>query len=137
MKEKFAGVNETLIELISGIILYGIVCQIVILIFWIDEWTYSTGLWIGVVTAIITAINMCSGIEKALDFDEATASKKMQAQSIIRYVAILIILTLSAVTGIANPLTAFIGIMGLKVAAYLQPFTHKLFIRLFGKKAES
>ena len=32
-------------------------------------------------------------------------------------------------SGIGNPVVAFLGIMGLKVAAYLQPFTHKLFRR--------
>ncbi len=137
MKEKIAGANKTLLELISGIFIYGIICQIIGGILVEDKLGYSSGLWIGIVTAVAAAVHMWHSLDRALDFDEGTAGKKMQAQSIVRYVVIVIIMGLTMINGVTNPLAAFLGIMSLKVAAYLQPFTHKLLIRFFSKeKAE-
>ena len=36
-----------------------------------------------------------------------------------------------AVTDVMNPLIVFMGYMSLKVTAYLQPITHKLYNKLF------
>ena len=138
MKEKIADVNKTLLELLAGIFVYGIICQVVGFVLVEDRFSYSTGLWIGIITAIAAAIHIWKSLDRALDFDEGTAGKKMQAQSVIRYVIIVIIMGLTMINGVTNPLAAFLGIMGLKVAAYLQPFTHKLLIRFFrGQKPES
>lgn len=137
MKEKIAGVNKTLLELILGIFIYGIICQVIGSLLVEDKFSYSSGLWIGIATAVAAAIHMWFSLDRALDFDEGTAGKKMQAQSVVRYVVIVIIMGLTMINGVTNPLAAFLGIIGLKVAAYLQPFTHKLLIRFFRKeKAE-
>jgi len=134
MREKIAGVNKTLLELIAGIFIYGLLCQIIGLIFTKDAAGYSSGLWIGIVTAVAAALHMWRSLDRSLDLDEGTAGKKMQMQSIIRYTVIVIIMGLTMINGFTNPLAAFLGIMGLKVAAYLQPFTHKLLFRFYGKK---
>ena len=137
MKEKIVGVNRTLLELIFGIFFYGIICQVIGGLLVEDKLSYSSGLWIGIITAVAAAIHMLYSIERVLDFDEGTSQKKMQAQSIIRYAGIVIIMGIVMINGVTSPLAAFLGLMGLKVAAYLQPFTHKLLIRFFRKeKAE-
>lgn len=135
MREKIAGANKTLLELITGILIYGLLCQIIGLIFVEEKAAYSSGLWIGIMTAVAAALHMWHSLDVSLDYDENTASKKMQAQSIIRYVVIVLIMGFTMINGFTNPLAAFLGIMGLKVAAYLQPFTHKLLFR-FLKKGE-
>ena len=138
MKEKIAGVNKTLIELLIGILLFGCICQIIGAFFVKEIASYSSGLWIGIVTALATAVHMYRSLDRALDLDADSAGKKIRAQSIIRYVFIVIIMGITMINGYTNPLAAFLGIMGLKVAAYLQPFTHKLIIRFFAKeKAEN
>lgn len=137
MREKIAGINRTLIELLFGILVYGIICQITGVFFVNEKAAYSSGLWVGVITAAAAAVHMWWSIDRGLDYDENTASKKIQAQSIIRYVGIVIIMGFTMVNGITNPLAAFLGVMGLKVAAYLQPFTHKLLIRFSKGKAEN
>ncbi len=131
MREKIAGVNKTLWELILGILLYGCICQIIGLFFVENKFSYSTGLWVGLLTAVAAAIHMWWSLDRALDLDEGTAGKKLQAQSIVRYAIIVMVMAITMISGVTNPLAAFLGIMGLKVAAYLQPFTHKLIIRFF------
>jgi len=134
MKEKIAGINKTLIELLTGILLFGIICQIIGAFFVKEPAPYSSGLWIGIVTAMAAAVHMYRSLDRALDLDADSAGKRIQMQSIIRYVFIVIIMGITMVNGYTNPLAAFLGIMGLKVAAYLQPFTHKLIIRFFAKE---
>ena len=134
MREKIAGVNKTLLELIAGILIYGLLCQIIGLVFVEEKDAYSSGLWIGIVTAVAAALHMWHSLDVSLDYDENTASKKMQTQSIIRYVVIVLVMGLTMINGLTNPLAAFLGIMGLKVAAYLQPFTHKLLFRFWKEK---
>ena len=131
MREKIAGVNKTLWELILGILLYGCICQIIGLFFVENKFSYSTSLWVGLLTAVAAAIHMWWSLDRALDLDEGTAGKKLQAQSIVRYAIIVMVMAITMISGVTNPLAAFLGIMGLKVAAYLQPFTHKLIIRFF------
>jgi hypothetical protein len=41
----------------------------------------------------------------------------------------LIVFLFFCLTDIAYPLAVFLGIMGLKAGAYLQPFTHKYLFR--------
>lgn len=135
MREKIAGVNKTLLELIAGILIYGLLCQIIGLVFVEEKDAYSSGLWIGIVTAVAAALHMWHSLDVSLDYDESTAGRKMQMQSIIRYVVIVLVMGLTMINGFTNPLAAFLGIMGLKVAAYLQPFTHKLLFR-FRKEKE-
>lgn len=138
MKEKIAGVNKTLIELLMGIMLYGIVCQAAGAFLADRPAYYSSGLWVGIITAMAAAVHMYRGIDRALDLEEDSAGKKMQMYSIIRYIGIVTVMGITMVNGYTNPLAAFLGIMGLKVAAYLQPFTHKLIIRFLAKeKTES
>ena len=55
----------------------------------------------------------------------------MTKYNIIRYLAIVASMGFVMISGFANPLSAFLGLMGLKVAAYLQPFTHKICIKFY------
>lgn len=136
MKEKIAGIIEskTVLELIAGILAYAFLCQIIGLFFVTETASYSAGLWIGTAAAVFSAIHMWWTLDTALDYDEKTAQKKMSMHNIIRYLVIVIILGLLMTSRAGNPLAAFLGIMGLKVAAYIQPFTHKLCTRFFATK---
>ncbi len=117
--------NETLKEMLCGMAAYGVIGQIVILLF-IKGVGVSLGWWIGVLTAMGCAYQMWWGLDRALDLPEQDASKKMMTYSILRYVAIVAIMAVVMITEIANPLAAVFGIFALKAGAYLQPFMHKL-----------
>ncbi|MGN0376425.1 MAG: hypothetical protein ACI4ED_02200 [Suilimivivens sp.] len=133
MKALILKMNRTLFELETGILIFGIICQLVILPFE-ERADYSTGLWIGILTALFAAWHMWRGLDRGLDLGEKGAVSYLGRQNIIRYVLIVIILILTAVTGLGNPLTAFIGVMGLKVSAYMQPFTGKISKLLYGEE---
>lgn len=126
-KEK---IDATLFDLCLGIFLYGIVCQIVIL-FFSRELQYSIGLWVGVLLGILGSIHMWWSLNRGLDMAAKDAMKTVGANSIIRYFVLVAAMCLLWLSGAANPLLAFLGYMGMKAAAYMQPVTRKISFKLF------
>ena len=133
MKEKITRINRTLFELETGILLFGGVCQLFVFLVK-DKPAYSLGLWIGVLTAMASAFHMWWTLDRALDLDEKAAVKRMGSHNILRYFFITLILTLTAVSRIANPLSAFLGIMSLKVSVYMQFITKKISYLIYGEE---
>ncbi len=129
MRKKLAQLSDVLPGLWVGVLLYGVLCEIVGLIFVSDRVFYTIGLLVGIICALFMATHMAWSLNQALDLGEGDAVKKMQVHNILRYVVVVIVFFLLLYTKLGNPLAAFLGVMGLKVAAYLQPFTHKFFRR--------
>lgn len=129
-------INPVLPELILELILYGLVIQFGGVWFVEDKLRYSTGLWIGIAVAAAMAINMAVVILDTVELmAEKRASRKSAIFSAIRYVLVVAAFVLTGIFDLGNLITMFLGVMGLKVAAYLQPFTHK-FITKYGKNKE-
>ncbi|MCI8300587.1 MAG: hypothetical protein HFI69_09580 [Lachnospiraceae bacterium] len=129
-------INPVLPELLAGILLYGIVLQLTGMWFVDDRQQYAAGLWAGIVLAMGMAVNMAVVILDAVD---AMASKGAAVRtglwSVLRYVVIV-----GAFAGVwyfeaGNLLVMFLGLMGLKVSAYLQPFLHKIILQIQKRSA--
>lgn len=123
MKRK---INETLAELMIGIFLWGIFWQAAGVWFVSDKVSCSLGLWLGVLTAELCALHMYRSLDRALDLSEKDAQKYMTSRSMMRYGLIIAALLVLMITEAGNPLCCFLGVMGLKAAAYLQPLLHKV-----------
>lgn len=129
-------INPALPELLTGILLYGLVLQLTGVWFVDDKLQYSMGLWIGIALAMGMAVNMAVVILDAVD---AMASKGTAVRtglwSVLRYVV-----AVGAFIGVwyfkaGNLLVMFLGLMGLKVSAYLQPFLHKIILQIQKRSA--
>ena len=127
MKRMFR--DETLQEMLLAMPMFGLVCQITIIWFVEDKSGYSLGLWVGILTAACMAIHMNKSLETAFRYDESTAQKIVVKNNLIRYSCVVVICFLVMKSGFMNPLATFLGLMALKVSAYVQPFTHKLIRR--------
>ena len=133
--KRFFQMSDVLDELLVGILFFGLLCQILIIIFLDGSGGYySVGLWIGVALALAGALHMTWSLDKALDIEPEGAIRKMRSYSLLRYAAVLIVLGVLMILNTASPLTAFLGLMGLKVSAYLQPVCHRIFVKLGLKK---
>ncbi len=129
LRAKLRDINDSLPALFLGILAFGFLAEIIPVWFVDDKAGYTAGLLIGVATALFSAWHMAWSLDRAFDCDEGTATKRMQKYSALRYGVQLIVLGVLIATGIGNPLAAFLGMFGLKVSAYLAPFTDKLFRR--------
>lgn len=133
MKEKITKINRTLFELMTGIVLFGVFCEIIML-FLGAKAQDSIGLWIGTFVAIFSAWHMWYTLDKGLDLSEGDSGKYIASRASIRYIIIVVVLVLVGVTGIGNVLTTFIGVMGLKIGAYAQPFTKRISRLIYGEE---
>lgn len=127
--KRLGEVNDSLPDLFTGILIFGLLAELVPVWFVNDKAGYTIGLVIGIISALFVAWHMAWTLDKAFSYDEETATRQLQKGSALRYGAQLVVLGILMVTGFGNPLAAFLGMWGLKVSAYLSPFTHKLFRR--------
>ncbi|MDR2889334.1 MAG: ATP synthase subunit I [Lachnospiraceae bacterium] len=126
--EKIKKIDTTLVEIWVGIVFFGVLCQLTVVWFLHDKVGYSLGLWLGILLALLSALHMWWSITRYLDHG-TDAPRVATKDNLIRYAVITVAMVLVMVTGVAQPLAFFLGLMGLKVAAYLRPITHKLLRR--------
>lgn len=117
--------NKTLRQLIIGIFIFGIIIQALVLLFTNNILYNSLGLWIGILTSVFCSVHMAYGIEIAVMLDEKSAITYTRKYTVIRYLAMCIILIVVGVIDFASPVMLIIGFMGLKAGAYLNPIINK------------
>lgn len=117
--------NQALPGLLLGIAGFGVLCQAVGFFLVSDKADFSIGLWIGILTAIFMAFHMAFSLNATVERDEKGAQASAIRQNMIRYFVVVIIFAMLMITRLGNPLAAFVGVMGLKVSAYVQPMFSK------------
>lgn len=130
-------IDETLKELLLAILVFEIVAQIAGLIAVAiflkgGVLKYTLGLWIGAMLAFASAYHMWWSIDRNLSVNadnEGGARAFAIKQNLIRYAVILLVFLGVCLTTFSYPLAAFLGIMGLKAGAYLQPLVRKVMHR--------
>jgi hypothetical protein len=129
--------NTTLKELIAGAAAYCLVWEVILLILTERKLYHSIGLLAGLIICVVLAVNMAQSIDVAVHLNEKGARAYIQKKASLRYIIVCAAVVLLALSDIGNPLTFFAGIMGLKIGAYMQPFTHKIFEKISNKRGES
>ena len=129
--------NTTLKELIAGAAAYCIVWEVFLLILTERKLYHSIGLLAGLIICVVLAVNMAQSIDVAVHLNEKGARAYIQKKASLRYIIVCAAVVLLALSDTGNPLTFFAGIMGLKIGAYMQPFTHKIFEKIRNKRGET
>lgn len=125
------GVTRTLLELMCGILIFELVCLLAGIWFVPQKEECALGLFLGTVTALGMAFHLSWTYDRYLGLPEKIAARKIMVWALVRYFAVAAVLFGILFSGIANPLTAFVGIMGLKIGAYLQPLIHKVTVKKY------
>lgn len=125
MKKKISSMNQVLKELLIGILFFGICVQVFLLFLTAEKGFHSAGLWIGIATAAGMALHMQYAIDKALELGESGVQAYITKAYAIRTLAVMLVFGITVYFKIGGLFSCFFGIMSLKVAAYIQPFTHK------------
>lgn len=124
--------NDALPGLVAGIVIYGMLVQVLGVWFVEDKIGYSVGLWYGIIMAIGMAVNMAAMIyDSVLEDVGKRANYRVIAKSVFRYVVVVILFFILGYFNFGNLFTAFLGVLGLKISAYMQPLLGKTGNRLF------
>lgn len=119
--------NDALPGLVLGILLYGVLCQLIGMWFVSDKWSYSIGLWYGVIIAVGMAINLASVIYDSVTLgDTKGANRRIIAKSILRYVVVVVLFFILGCFKFGNLFAALLGVLGLKLSAYAQPLLGRI-----------
>ena len=121
-------INDALPGLVAGIILYGIIIQITGVWFVEDRVSYSIGLWYGITIAIGMVI-----FDSVTIYGEENANRRIIMKSVMRYAVVVILFFILGYFKFGSLYTALIGILGLKVSAYVQPLFQKIAGKLSGR----
>ena len=120
--------EDTLKELLIGILIFGVVAQLGGMFFVESILRYTVGLWIGIILALACAYHMWWSINRNMTLNagnEGAARTFAIKNNLIRYAVILLVFVIVCLTDFAYPLAAFLGIMGLKAGAYVQPIVSR------------
>jgi ABC-type polysaccharide transport system permease subunit len=118
--------NDALPGLVYGILIYGVAVELIGVWFVSDKLRFTTGLCIGIAVACGMAINMAIVLRDATDtLGENRAQMKIIMKSVLRYLIVVVVFFVMMKFDLGNIYSAFIGVIGLKVSAYLQPAAHK------------
>ncbi len=115
-----------LVELGVGLVFYGIIVQIIL--FFIPEnlMELTMGLWAGIILAAGMSFHMKRTIEDALDIGTTGAEKHLKKNSALRMLVVMLLICMFIYFDIGNMYSLFVGVFGLKISAYLQPYIYKL-----------
>lgn len=119
--------NRSQIKQMIGIIAaFGIIAAVFEIIF-AKKIIYSLlGLLIGCLLAVYMLVYMNMILEKSMGFEAKAVERYIVKHSVIRYFSIVIVFGAVCITNIADPIACFIGLIGLKISAYLQPVVSRL-----------
>lgn len=112
-------------EMWIGIAVWGLFCGLAAIWCFPDRVRFLSGLLLGCLLASAGVFHMWKVLDRALDLGEG-AQKYLTARSLGRYAVFVLVFLVLALTKWADPFAAFLGLMGMKIAAYLQPLVHKL-----------
>ena len=127
--------DNTLIELLAGIVCIGVLEQVTLLLFFENYLYNAIGVWCGILVSVICAIHMKRSIEDAVDLGDTERATKHATKGYITRMAITAVLVGAVLYfEVGNPITVLAGVFALKLAAYMQPFMHKVFLKLQEKK---
>lgn len=127
-------INDALPGLVLGIVLYGAALQLIGVWFVVDKLGYSIGLWYGIAIAVGMAINLANVIFDSVTLDGGkNANRRIIAKSVLRYVVVVILFFILGYFQFGNLFMALIGVLGLKISAYMQPLLQRAANKLSGR----
>ena len=125
--------RKTIREVLLGMAVYLLVASVPVLIFTNDKVKGEGGLLMGGAAAVLMLFSMKWSITKAMHMQKGH-SPYLGFTSVARMLIVVALLGVIGWTGWLNLVTTFIGLLSLKLATYMQPFTEKLIAKATIKK---
>lgn len=126
--------NETLFDLIFGCIVYSVVFEAIGLSVVENKGSYSMGLLLGTAVAIGLSVSMYRSLNRCLMMTEHQARRNMVFGTLFRAVVILLAAWIGMRSGYFSFPGIIIGILGLKISAYLHAYTNVYITKKLYKK---
>lgn len=117
--------NEALPGLLLGILIYGVIEELIGIWFVKDRISFTMGVLIGIGCAAGMGIHIAWILSESVRTG-GTATKRMAFYSALRYIVVVLIFFAMMYFHLGSFYAAFIGVFSLKISAYAQPLIGKL-----------
>lgn len=108
--------------LIVYMVLFSVVVECIGLFIVKNKWSFTIGIAFGLIFSLLKLMLMKNSIKKSLYMNEGKAQTYANVQYLIRYILTGIVLVVAALEPTISLLGVFIGLMSMKVGAYMQYF---------------
>lgn len=115
-----------MIELILGIVLYFLAGEVLVLLFAQRKLYETIGFVAGVLASLAMIVHMAYSIETSVSMGEEEALKHIRIAYIIRIIIALAVFGILFFFKLGDVVATLFGMLSMKVAAYIQPITHKV-----------
>lgn len=122
----FKSDNGIVKEMTAIILCYGLLLQVALVFLKSCSLYAASGLWLGIMLAEFMLVYMYRVLAASMGGEPGAVEKYVQRHSVIRYVTVVAVYGIVIFAHLGNPLACFAGILGLKVAAYVQPSFHRM-----------
>lgn len=118
--------KKTFQELLIGIAFLAVLFSIPGIFMKLDKLAYYLGLGLGILVAVLMTVSMYTSIDKSLNMDQKSAMNYTKRNAMFRLLLLIVVLVAAVFIESINVFTVMLGILSLKLSAYLQPLTHKV-----------
>ena len=118
--------SRMFMDLAVGILICGLIAEIIILIVPDKKIYNSIGLLVGLMYAYFTLLGINASVEDSVLMTESEALKHTKIKYILRVIVLVVLLVLFWIFDFGNAVTFIIGAFALKFATYLQPVMDKV-----------
>lgn len=128
IRKRIKDLNETLIELLIGIIIITFILGALGLIFAPSKIWFCLSLFIGTVIACVWVISMTMTIETQVELSEEDSVKYARRNYALRLIFIMLALVIATRIKEIQIIALLLGMLTLKLAVYIRPLTVKLIL---------
>ena len=136
MKTNESQAKETLFDLLIGITCHFILLLTIGNIFIKNDIFYSLGLAMGCVTGMLLAVSIYSSLKTALELGEEEAERYIRKKANLRMFIMAVVTFMGIKMSMVSFIGIIIGILGLKISAFFQPYTNSYITKKIFKKKE-
>lgn len=123
-------VEKTFKELLIGILIFFVIMHLSHFLVGMHL-LFEAGLIVGTVMAGLMSFSMLEGVKKAVCYDSNTATKITKRAAFFRFLIMIAVFGVTAYFfGLSMFFGVFLGMLSLKLSAYIQPLTHRCITKL-------
>lgn len=115
-------VKETFIGFLCGLSVYAVIVEIIGVFFSGDIISYTLGLVIGVIAAVLIFLHMAWTLDRAMDYPGEGATKYVRKQTFLRLLMMVVVMLPGLLVPGIRFISLVLGLLGLKLGALLAPF---------------
>lgn len=121
-------IDRTVLSLWLGMVLFGILAEVVGVILVQEKLAFSIGLWLGIFLQFGITWMMQRDCERAVEMSEEQAEKYIRGRSFLRSLFWFLVMAAAININVISCIGVFFGLFALKVAALFSPVVFRYFI---------